>query len=164
MAFEITEKGGPWLLPARRITRSEEETAAFAREVAAKLQAGDVLCLSGELGAGKTAFTRGLVAGLRGDEGSALVKSPTYTILNIYEGTPPIHHFDFYRVENAGDITALGLDDYWAKGISIVEWPKSFCYSLPGRIINVTFEITGQNERTVEVGAPHDNQNVLSRA
>lgn len=155
---------GMALFSTRRITRSEEETAAFAREVAAKLRAGDVLCLSGELGAGKTAFTRGLVAGLRGEGGDAPVKSPTYTILNIYEGTPPIHHFDFYRVENAGDITALGLDDYWGKGISIVEWPKSFCYSLPGRIINVTLEITGQNERTVEVGVPHDNQNNLPRA
>ncbi len=149
------------LFPARRITRSEEETVSFARELAAGLRVGDILCLSGELGAGKTAFTRGLVSGLRGKGGEAPVKSPTYTILNIYEGMPPIHHFDFYRVENAVDITALGLDDYWGKGISIVEWPKSFCYSLPGRIINVTLEITGQNERTVEVSAPHDNPKYL---
>lgn len=159
MADEIP--GMPPPFSARRITRSEEETVAFARELAAGLRAGDVLCLSGELGAGKTAFVRGLVDGLRGAGGGAPVKSPTYTILNIYEGVPPIHHFDFYRVENAGDITALGLDDYWGKGISIVEWPKSFCYSLPGRIINVTVGITGQNERTIEVSAPHDNQNVL---
>ncbi len=145
----------------RRVTRSEKETAAFARELAAELRAGDVICLSGELGVGKTAFTRGLVEGLRGEASGTPVKSPTYTILNVYEGSPPIHHFDFYRVENAGDIIALGLDDYWGKGISIVEWPKSFCYSLPGRIINVTLEIAGQNERILEVGKPLDNQHVL---
>lgn len=144
------------LFNAQRVSRSENETAAFARELAAELRAGDVLCLSGELGAGKTVFTRGLVEGLRDDTGSTPVKSPTYTILNIYEGAPPIHHFDFYRVENYEDIAALGLDDYWGKGISIVEWPKSFCYSLPGRIINVTLKISGQNERILGVGQPID--------
>lgn len=86
-----------------------------------------------------------------------MVKSPTYTILNVYEGTPPIYHYDFFRVEDAADFVSLGLDDYWEKGISIVEWPKSFCYSLPGRKIDVIIAITGERERTIEVkGADGD--------
>ncbi len=135
----------------RRITQGEEETASFAAVFASALREGDVVCLYGELGAGKTAFARGLLQGLRGAAGASAVKSPTYTILNVYEGRPPVHHFDFYRVEDVVDIAALGLDEYWGNGICIVEWPKSFCYSLPGRKIDVNITITTRNERVIEV-------------
>lgn len=110
------------------------------------------MLLHGELGAGKTCFARGILAALHHNGGSR-AKSPTYTILNIYEGKPDVYHYDFYRVEDGADIPALGLDDYWGKGICLVEWPKSFCYSLPGRKIDVNIALTGAGRR-IEVTVP----------
>jgi len=93
------------------------------------------------------------VARLHGASGQA-VKSPSYTILTIYEGEPTIHHFDFFRVENGDDISELGLDDYWGKGICVVEWPKNFCASLPGRTIDVIIEFVSEKERRIRVKIP----------
>lgn len=126
----------------------------IGRHLAGALLEGDVLLLEGELGSGKTTLVRGIMQGLRDGDGSC-VKSPSYTILNIY---PPetvsglaVHHFDFYRVENEADLEELGLNDYWGKGVSIVEWPKGFCRSLPGRIIGVKFVIGDGDQREIVV-------------
>ncbi len=141
------------LFNAQRVSRSENETAAFARELAAELRAGDVLCLSGELGAGKTVFTRGLVEGLRDDTGSTPVKSPTYTILNIYEGAPPIHHFDFYRVRSEQELLDIGLYDYLNndEAITMIEWADLFPAVLPKKRYEILITLNGDFSRTFTI-------------
>lgn len=143
-------------------SRSEDETGEFGEKLATYLTEGDVVYLQGDLGSGKTCLVRGIVNSLHGDKGER-VKSPTYTLLNIYDspsgksGSPAVHHFDFFRIEDLRDIESLGLYDYWGRGICLVEWPREFCASLPGRRIDVIIEITGKMERSIVVNIP-DNE------
>ena len=95
-------------------TISPEETEAVGRKIAAKLLPGDIIAYYGDLGAGKTAFTRGLAAGLGVTE---QVTSPTYTIVNEYlSGRMPLFHFDMYRLDSADDLFDIGWEDYLARG------------------------------------------------
>lgn len=104
--------------------RGENETLALAGALAGQLKRGDVLLLFGGLGAGKTAFTRGLVAGLGGDIGQ--VSSPTFAILQIYQARLPVYHFDLYRLAGEDEVYDLGFDEYLLQGdgICVVEWPE----------------------------------------
>ena len=112
-------------------THSEDETAAVARELAARLKPGDVVLLSGNLGAGKTAFVRGLAEGLGIDPGE--VSSPTFTIVHEYRGGRlTLYHVDLYRLEKTatGD---LGLEEMGvADGVLAIEWPDRLTHALPG--------------------------------
>jgi tRNA threonylcarbamoyladenosine biosynthesis protein TsaE len=105
------------------ITRSEQETTEAGRRLAADLQAGSVVLLIGDLGAGKTAFTRGLAEGLgiRPDD----VSSPTFTIVQEYRGGRlPLYHVDLYRLSDAREIDDLGLDEIAADGVLAIEWAE----------------------------------------
>jgi len=132
------------------LTNSEEETERFASDFARSLREGDIVLLKGELGAGKTCFVRGLVGALHGNRGEA-VKSPSYTLLNIYTGAPVVYHFDFYRIENPEDIIALGLDEFFGKGICVAEWPAGFLDEAADRTITVTIKTVNENKRLIEV-------------
>ena len=103
---------------------------AAGEALAAGLRAGDVVALSGGLGAGKTHFTKGLVRGLGGDD---TVTSPTFTLVHEYpSGRLPVFHFDFYRMEREGEVTAIGWDEYLdAGGVCVVEWADRFPALLP---------------------------------
>jgi tRNA threonylcarbamoyladenosine biosynthesis protein TsaE len=136
-------------------THNETETEEAGASLVPFLKEGDVVCLHGELGAGKTSFVRGVLSALHKDGGDK-VKSPTYAILNVYDGDPKVYHYDFYRVEDEKDIYALGLNEYWGRGICMVEWPKTFCHSLPGRKIDVTITAVGEQEREVELDWPDE--------
>ena len=105
-----------------RTTHSEFETAAVGREIAADLRAGDVVLLAGELGAGKTAFVRGLAEGLGIDP--AEVTSPTFTLIQEYAGgRVPLYHVDLYRLKSI-EVEDLGLDDLTMEGgVTAIEWP-----------------------------------------
>ena len=92
-----------------QITHSEYETEAFGRELAGRLKAPAVLCLYGDLGAGKTALVRGLAEGLGI---RAQVSSPTFTIVNEYAGRPELIHFDMYRLQGADELFDIGWEDY----------------------------------------------------
>ena len=107
-----------------------DATIAAGETLAADLRAGDVIALTGGLGAGKTHFTKGLVRGLGGGEE---VTSPTFTLVHEYlTGRLPVFHFDFYRMEKAGEVTAIGWDEYLdARGVCIVEWADRFPGLLP---------------------------------
>jgi tRNA threonylcarbamoyladenosine biosynthesis protein TsaE len=134
------------------ITHSEEETARVARELAGRLEPGSVVLLSGNLGAGKTAFVRGLAEGLGIDP--AEVSSPTFTIVHEYRGGRlTLYHVDLYRLDEAatGD---LGLEEMGgADGVLAIEWPDRLTHELPGAI-SVAIDILGDDERTVSVVAP----------
>ncbi len=114
----------------RHLLITVEETHRVARSLAADLRAGDVIALTGTLGAGKTHFSQGLVAGL-GSE--AAVTSPTFGIVHEYpDGRLPVCHFDFYRLEGDEELLELGWDDYLDRdGVVIVEWADRFPSFLP---------------------------------
>lgn len=105
-------------------------------------------------------MAKGILHGLRG-EGYSGVKSPSYTVLNIYPGVPRVHHFDFYRVDDQADIEELGLNDYWGKGICIVEWPKEFCDFMPGRKIVADITIGDGDRREILITS--DDEFVLEQ-
>ena len=132
-------------------THSPEETEAVGRKLAAQLQPGDVLAYYGDLGAGKTAFTRGLAAGLGVTEP---VTSPTYTIVNEYlSGRLPLFHFDMYRLGSADELFDIGWEDYLARGgICAVEWSENVEEALTGALrITITKDSADENVRTITI-------------
>lgn len=133
-----------------RLTRSEKETQTVARELAGTLQAGDIVLLSGSLGAGKTAFVRGLAAGLGIDPDE--VSSPTFTLVHEYRGGRlTLYHADLYRLEQAAT-DDLGLEEMGAAdGVLAIEWPDRLTHALPGAI-PVTLEVTGATTRRITTG------------
>ncbi len=119
-------------------TRSAEETQKIAKEFAKTLKAGDVVALSGDLGAGKTAFTAGVAGALGVKE---QVTSPTFTIVNQYDGDITLYHFDAYRLENVAPSECDWMDDYlFGDGISIIEWAENIEAVLPKGCINIRIE------------------------
>ena len=129
------------------ITHSPEETERLGEALAALLQPGDIIAYRGDLGAGKTAFTRGLARGLGYAEP---VTSPTYTIVNEYlGGRLPLFHFDMYRLRCADDLWDIGWDDYLDRcGVCAVEWSENVADALEGAV-TVTIEKTGEESRRI---------------
>jgi len=119
--------------------------------MARRFKGREVVLLSGELGAGKTIFAKGIAAGL-GMKSCALVCSPSFTIMNIYEARFPIFHFDLYRLEKNADILDLGWEDYLDRGVVIVEWGERIPFDLVA--IRVHIKKGRGDERTVEVSTP----------
>lgn len=133
------------------LSHSTQETEAIGEELAQKLRGGDVLAFTGSLGMGKTAFTRGLARGL-GCRGR--VTSPTFTIVNEYEGRTPLFHFDMYRLGSSDELFDIGWDDYLARsGVCAVEWSERVSDALPDDTIYVDIARTDEHEdwRTITV-------------
>lgn len=112
------------------VAQNEEEMIALGTEFAEKLEAGTVLALVGDLGAGKTHFTKGIATGLDSDD---LVTSPTFSLVNEYRsGSIPVFHFDFYRMETIDELEQIGWEEYFDEaGVMVVEWADKFPQSLP---------------------------------
>jgi tRNA threonylcarbamoyladenosine biosynthesis protein TsaE len=122
------------------ISSSAEQTKEFAKNLALHLQPGDVIALEGDLGAGKTTFTKGLAEGL---EITKNVNSPTFTIIKEYKGTMPLYHMDVYRLENSDE--DLGFEEYFeGMGITVVEWAHLINDQLPPELL--TIYLTHSNE------------------
>ena len=141
--------GGWWLVVGGRVAHSEAETHLLARELAATLEAGDVLLLSGDLGAGKTTFVRGLAEGLGIDP--AAVSSPTFTLLHEYRGGRlALYHADLYRLDKTAT-EDLGLEETGVRdGVLAIEWPDRLTHELPGARM-VRMEFTGETARRISV-------------
>ncbi len=131
------------------ITHSAEETEALGERLAQTLTGGEVVAYFGELGAGKTAFTRGLARGLGI---SMRVTSPTYTIVNEYSGGRlPLFHFDMYRLGSSEELFDIGWEDYLARGgVVAVEWSENVTDALDGAI-TVRIEKTAADERRITI-------------
>jgi tRNA threonylcarbamoyladenosine biosynthesis protein TsaE len=131
------------------LTTSPEETEAIGAALGKVLVAGTVLAYRGDLGAGKTAFTRGLAKGLGYPDS---VTSPTYTIVNEYlGGRLPLFHFDMYRLRSADDLWGIGWDDYLDRGgVCAVEWSENVDEAMEDAIY-VTIEKTGENSRRITI-------------
>ncbi len=132
------------------LTHSEEETQAVAQDLATRLKPGDIVRLSGELGAGKTAFVRGLAIGLSIDPEA--VSSPTFTLVHQYRGGRLVlYHADLYRLDEAAT-DDLGLEEMGAAdGVLAVEWPDRLTHVMPGAI-EVAMTIVGDTTRRISVG------------
>lgn len=132
-----------------RTTRSAEATEALGAALAPALAPGDLVVLTGELGAGKTRFVSGLA---RAVAPGARVRSPSFTLVNEYAGTPPLFHLDLYRL-GTGEVDGLGLEDYAARGALVVEWGER----LPGAwledALHLTFTAGEGDERSIAADA-----------
>ncbi len=135
-------------------------TEQFAKSLASLLKAEDIVCLNGDLGAGKTTMTKSIGKALGVED---YITSPTFTLINEYEGRLPVYHFDVYRLEGAEDLFDLGFDEYFfGQGVCIIEWAEKIENLLPEDriIINIKktenpkdriIEITGSGERYKEI-------------
>ena len=131
------------------ITNNEDETVLEGKKLGSSLTPGTVVALFGELGAGKTVFTRGLAAGLGV---SSTVTSPTFTIVNEYYGRLQLFHFDLYRLENENELFDIGWDDYLERGgICAVEWSEHAGSALPANSVIVNIKNLGGEKRILEI-------------
>ena len=129
-------------------THSEDETAAVGRELAATLSAGDVLLLYGDLGAGKTAFVRGLAEGLGVSRDE--VSSPTFTLIQEYRGGRlTLFHVDLYRIEDPREFDELGLDEIAEEGVLAIEWAERLPQP-PQNAVRVSITHAGESERRID--------------
>lgn len=128
-----------------KITKSREETIKFAEEYGKTLRGGDVLLLDGEMGAGKTVFTKGIALALGIN---AEITSPTYAYLNDYDGK--LYHYDCYRLSSGEDAEALGLTEYfYGNGVCVVEWGENIADVLPDNCKRVKIEKIDLNTRKI---------------
>lgn len=128
-------------------TKSSEETMTFAEKLGSVLEKGDVLTLAGDLGAGKTTFTKGLAKGLGI---TRTVNSPTFTIIKEYNGRLPLYHMDVYRLEDSDE--DLGFEEYFSgEGVCVVEWAVFIEEYLPKERLELVISHIGDDEREIEL-------------
>lgn len=130
------------------LSKSVGETELIARKFSKSVQSGGIICLNGELGAGKTHFVRGFVQGFGMD--SDVVSSPTFTIINEYQGKTPIYHFDCYRLDHYTEALEIGAEEYlYGDGVCIIEWPDKISELLPNETTRITINVTSKEEREI---------------
>jgi tRNA threonylcarbamoyladenosine biosynthesis protein TsaE len=126
-------------------------TEAFGARIGAQLRQGDVVCLSGPLGAGKTTFARGAISAWLGEPVEA--PSPTYTLLQIYEGPKgELWHADLYRLKHADEAWELGLEDAYAEAACLIEWPERLGEALPANRLDIDLAPVGEGRRAALTG------------
>jgi tRNA threonylcarbamoyladenosine biosynthesis protein TsaE len=145
-------------LKSNYTTLSPEETKKIARDFAKLCKPGAIVCLHGDLGAGKTTFVKGMAAGLKLKD---TVKSPSFTIINEYgTGKKKLYHMDLYRLQNA-DLHGLGLEDYLGnEGICVIEWAERLSH-VPGNVWNVNIKRVSDKKRRISIteGNNEDTRN-----
>lgn len=129
------------------ISNSAKETEKIGEKFAEKLKKGDIIGFSGELGSGKTTFIKGIVKKLC----NIPATSPSFVLINEYNGKIPVFHFDLYRLENEKEIETTGWEEYIGKGIILIEWIEKIKKFLPDNLILVKIEILGDNKRKIKI-------------
>lgn len=134
-------------------SKSAAETERIGSNLARLLPVPGVVLLRGDLGAGKTTLTRGIARGL-GLKDPSLVNSPSFTLVNIYQGDCAIYHVDLYRLGGDRDLYSIGLDDFLGKeGVTIVEWGERLPYPIPGAV-EIEIEDAGDTGRVLRIWVP----------
>ncbi|MBF0479622.1 MAG: tRNA (adenosine(37)-N6)-threonylcarbamoyltransferase complex ATPase subunit type 1 TsaE [Candidatus Omnitrophica bacterium] len=134
------------------ITHSPDETIVLGAKLAKELKPGSIICLFGDLGAGKTTLVKGFAKGLRlkADD----VHSPTFTLLNIYEGKGrrTLYHFDLYRLAESSEIELLGYEEFlYGQGLSVIEWPERLGQLMPKEYIRIELSHRAEFERGISI-------------
>jgi tRNA threonylcarbamoyladenosine biosynthesis protein TsaE len=131
------------------ISSSVDETISIAMEIGKNAPEKSVITLRGELGSGKTVFVKGIAAGM---EITQDITSPTFSIMEIYEGSPDLYHFDLYRIETMNELLNLGFEDYWGiRGVSVIEWPDIALDILPEKRIDIFIDYIDENRRSITI-------------
>jgi tRNA threonylcarbamoyladenosine biosynthesis protein TsaE len=146
--------------PRSRVTGSADETRALGVALGARLAAGDLVVLSGPLGSGKTCFVGGLAEGM-GCGGR--VRSPSFTLVNEYDGPTPLFHLDLYRLEGP-DAEGLGIEERLERGAIVVEWGEKLPAHLGSDALVLTFAMVSEGERAIAAGARGERGAELLRA
>lgn len=130
------------------ISHSPQETFELGRQTAAQLRRGSVLALAGDLGAGKTQFTKGLAVGLGVERD---VTSPTFTLIHEYQGDRlPLFHIDLYRLEEADEVLGIGIDEYLdGDGVTVIEWADKFAELMPPGVRWIRFRVLEGDDREI---------------
>lgn len=133
------------------LSHSPEETIAIGEAIGKSLKKGSILCFFGELAAGKTTLIKGIARGVNGFSEEE-VTSPTFVYLNIYEGTPPVYHFDLYRLKDEKEFLAMGFDEYlFSDGVSCIEWSERIAPLLSEEQVHLELSHVGENQRLITV-------------
>jgi tRNA threonylcarbamoyladenosine biosynthesis protein TsaE len=140
---------------------SEEETSRLGRAIADLVEPGTVIGLVGPLGAGKTRLVRAISEALGVDPEA--ISSPTFVLIQEYNGRVPIFHFDTYRLPTSEAFESLGVADYWESGVSLVEWADRFPDLLPEHRWTITLDPTGPTSRSVRIEMPPSAREVMDR-
>ena len=141
------------------LSKKTEDTIRLGKRLAGFLKKGDIVCLFGDLGSGKTTFTKGIAKGFKINE--AAVNSPSFILMNQYVGRLPLFHFDLYRIDNAKEIFSIGYEEFlYDDGVAVVEWAERLGVLLPKNYLKVEFTHRGKNERLIKffsVGSRAEN-------
>ena len=133
-------------------SKNEAETREIGRRLGMKLKAGDVVCLYGELGSGKTTMVKGIASAFGIDERD--ITTPSLTIIIEYEGAVPFYHIDLYRI-GSERVAELGLEEYLNEdGISVIEWAEKAEKEIPDKSIKIYLNYTGDNSREIKIESP----------
>ena len=135
------------------LSKSYIETEEIAYRLAQTLKGTEIIAMFGGLGAGKTAFTRGLARGLGIEDG---VSSPTFALVHEYEGKFNLYHFDMYRINTFDDLYTTGFFDYMDNGVMVIEWSENIENALPDNCIRVYIKVISENEREIEIEGAED--------
>jgi len=132
-----------------KITKSEEETREIGRAIGKGLLPGDIICLIGELGSGKTTITQGIAQGVGV---RTFVSSASFKLINEYEGRIPVYHFDLFRLEKLSEVEELGYREYfYNQGVTIIEWAEKIKPLWPDERIEIELKIVSENAREIRI-------------
>jgi len=136
-------------------TASDQETIALGRKLGENLVAGDVVALTGALGSGKTWFTKGIGLGL-GIGPKVIITSPSFTLVNEYQGRCPLYHIDLYRLESLSEVLSAGLEEFLHEdGVAVLEWADRWPEMLPERSVKVELMIIDEHSRRITLSGRH---------
>ncbi len=134
---------------------NQNELEQIAEKLGKLVASGDIICMSGDLGAGKTTFTQSLAKGL---DVKDYVTSPTFTLINEYSGRLPLYHFDVYRINNIMEMEDLGYEEYfYSHGVSLIEWADLIEEVLPDNHLWIEIKVTGENSREICFASTNDH-------
>lgn len=144
-----------------KLLRNEEETLEFGRMIGKNMEEGILVCLNGDLGAGKTCLTKGIAQGLEIEED---VTSPTFILVEEYEGRLPLYHFDVYRIDDPEELYFIGFEEYLGKeAVVIIEWSSRIEEILPIERLDIDISRTGEDKREITLSAVGETAQALLR-
>lgn len=144
-----------------KLLRNEEETLEFGRMIGKNMEEGILVCLNGDLGAGKTCLTKGIAQGLEIEED---VTSPTFILVEEHEGRLPLYHFDVYRIDDPEELYFIGFEEYLGKeAVVIIEWSSRIEEILPIERLDIDISRTGEDEREITLSAVGETAQALLR-